>query len=218
MLSINSLQAMIPFPLFLGNVINNTQKVIKLYSVNEWSLEEKMVEINPGGTAHVRYRFDEDLEKRRSECACIFFNFFNVRYDLYISPNIPIYSTPVIATKLFYCHEQQRLYADSDLFKETPPTPTKVAQQRLDFSETERKPNIGIFLDLIIDGSNFEASTLKMRTGSLLATLQELARKGLEKTLEGRSYLDELKTELPQENNNQLKQEAFVLRGPCFKK
>ena len=91
MLSINSLQAMIPFPLFLGNVINNTQKVIKLYCVNEWGLEAKMAEINPGGTAHVRYRFDEDLKRRRNECALTFFTFFTLRYDLYISPNIPIY-------------------------------------------------------------------------------------------------------------------------------
>ena len=28
-----------------------------------------------GGTAHVRYRFDEDLKRRRNECACILYIF-----------------------------------------------------------------------------------------------------------------------------------------------
>ena len=197
------MQAMIPFPLFLGNVINNTQKAIQLHSVEEWSIKEKITEINPGGTAHVRYRFDEDLKRRRNECALTFFTFFTLRYDLYISPNIPIYSTPVIATKLFYCDEQQRLSAHLDLLKETSPRLAMVAQQCFDFSQITKKPNVGFFLDVIVAGAQLEASNLRIRTGYILPpTLQELARKEIEKTPEGQAYLEEMKTEFPQTNNN----------------
>ena len=78
-----------------------------------------------------------------------------------------------------------------------------VAQQCFDFSQITKKPNVGFFLDVIVAGAQLEASNLRIRTGYILPpTLQELARKEIEKTLPGQAYLEEMKTEFPQTNNN----------------
>lgn len=190
-ISVNSSQAMIPLPLFLGNVTNNTKKELKLY---DQPMKDLAI-IAANTVVNLSFRFDLKPDHGPLGVAGRSAKYFLVEYHNSLA-------LPELQISIWY--KENRLtgtLCNVISYKESRVTRNLKEFINLNLAHIPKSQDKAFYFDLTLAGENFESSIIKIRKGyyrppSLLESSLNVVAKSIKK---GTLTLAQAKNALPAE-------------------